>query len=601
MHDNALILTLATGFSLALAFGYLTQRLKLSPILGYLLAGIAVSPFTPGPVADQGLANQLAEVGVILLMFGVGLHFHLKDLWDVRKVALPGAIVQSLLATILGMLVAHLFGWPWTHGLILGIAISVASTVVLIRVLSDNGLVDTAKGHIAVGWLIVEDVFTVLVLVLLPAIATAGGLATVSGAEAAGGGQSGGGIGPVLLSIGLAVLKIAVLGVLVLLVGGRLIPWILAKVARTRSRELFTLSVLAVALAIAVLASVAFGASMALGAFLAGMVVGQSKMSEQAAADALPLKDAFAVIFFVSVGMLFNPALVLQNWALFLAVMGIILVAKPLGALFIVLILGRPVGTALTVAAGLAQIGEFSFILSSEAQRLGLLPAEGSSVIVAAALVSIGLNPLVFKGTLRLESALRGKKRLWRVLNRKAEAKGSGLNFDAAPRIETGKAVRAVVVGYGPVGVTACRLLEGFGLEPVVIDLNVDTVARISAQGGLAIYGDAGKAEILKAAGIDRSRYLVVTLPDLASRIPVIVAARQLNANIKIFSRAHYLSERDALEELGVTEICYEEAEAAVGLARLILAEEGAEESRATKSIDELRSALALRRKELGA
>jgi CPA2 family monovalent cation:H+ antiporter-2 len=592
MHDNALILTLATGFSLALAFGYLTQRLKLSPILGYLLAGIAVSPFTPGPVADQGLANQLAEVGVILLMFGVGLHFHLKDLWDVRKVALPGAIVQSLLATVLGMLVAHLFGWPWTHGLILGIAISVASTVVLIRVLSDNGLVDTAKGHIAVGWLIVEDVFTVLVLVLLPAIAT------VSGAEAAGGGQSGGGIGPVFLSIGLAVLKIAVLGVLVLLVGGKLIPWILAKVARTRSRELFTLSVLAVALAIAVLASVAFGASMALGAFLAGMVVGQSKMSEQAAADALPLKDAFAVIFFVSVGMLFNPALVLQNWALFLAVMGIILVAKPLGALFIVLILGRPVGTALTVAAGLAQIGEFSFILSSEAQRLGLLPPEGSSVIVAAALVSIGLNPLVFKGTLRLESALRGKKRLWRVLNRKAEAKGSGLNFDAAPRIETGKAVRAVVVGYGPVGVTACRLLEGFGLEPVVIDLNVDTVARISAQGGLAIYGDAGKADILKAAGIDRSRYLVVTLPDLASRIPVIVAARQLNENIKIFSRAHYLTERDALEELGVTEICYEEAEAAVGLARLILAEEGADDERAKASIGKLRYELALRHEE---
>ena len=594
MHDNVLILTLAIGFSLALAFGYLTQRLKLSPILGYLLAGIVVSPFTPGPVADQGLANQLAEVGVILLMFGVGLHFHLEDLWDVRKVALPGAIIQSFMATLLGMLVAHLFGWPWAHGLILGIAISVASTVVLIRVLSDNALVDTAKGHIAVGWLIVEDVFTVVVLVLLPAIATAGGAAT------AGGGQPGSGIWPVLLSIGLAVLKIAVLGVLVLLVGGKLIPWILAKVARTRSRELFTLSVLAIALVIAVLASVAFGASMALGAFLAGMVVGQSKMSEQAAADALPLKDAFAVIFFVSVGMLFNPNLVLQNWALFLAVMGIILVAKPLGALFIVLVLGRPVGTALTVAAGLAQIGEFSFILSSEASRLGLLPAEGSSVIVAAALVSIGLNPLVFKGTLRLESALRGKKRLWRVLNRKAEAKGSGLNFDAAPRIETGKAVRAVVVGYGPVGVTACRLLEGFGLEPVVIDLNVDTVARISAQGGLAIYGDAGKAEILKAAGIDRSRYLVVTLPDLASRIPVIVAARQLNENIKIFSRAHYLTERDALEELGVTEICYEEAEAAVGLARLILAEEGAEDKRAAASIDELRAALALRHKEIG-
>lgn len=584
MHGDSLILTLATGFSLALVFGYLTQRLKLSPIIGYLLAGVVVSPFTPGPVADAGLANQLAEVGVILLMFGVGLHFHLKELWDVRAVALPGALVQSGLATALGAALAHAFGWPWSQGLILGLAISVASTVVLVRVLSDHELVDTAKGHIAIGWTIVEDILTVLVLVLLPALALAGG--------------SGGGFGPTVLALGLALLKIAILGALVLFVGGKLIPWVLAKVARTRSRELFTLSVLSIALAIAVLASVVFGASLALGAFLAGMAVGQSKMSEQAAADALPLKDAFAVIFFVSVGMLFDPSLVLQNWPLFLAVMAIILLAKPLGALFIVLVLGRPVETALTIAAALAQIGEFSFILASEARVLGLLPPEGASVIVAAALVSIGLNPLLFKETLKLESALRKRKRLWKRLNRAAEARGQALNLGAEVGLGKTEKVRAIVVGYGPVGMTAARLLRGFDIEPVIVDLNIDTVARVQAQGDLALYGDAGKPDILRAAGAERARYLVVTLPGILARIPVIVAARSLNPDIRIFSRAHYLAERETLEEFGVTEVCYEEAEAALGLARLILAEEGKDGEEAEASIEELRKGLAIRRAE---
>lgn len=584
MHDSSLILTLATGFSLALIFGYITQRLKLSPILGYLLAGIVVSPFTPGPVADAGLANQLAEVGVILLMFGVGLHFHVKDLWDVRGVALPGALVQSGLATVLGTFVSHVLGWPWMQGLILGIAISVASTVVLVRVLSDHELVDTGKGRIAVGWTIVEDILTVLVLVLLPALASSGG--TAGRAEAT------------LLALGYALLKIAVLGALVLLLGGKLIPWLLAHVARTRSRELFTLSVLTVALAIAVLASAVFGASLALGAFLAGMAVGQSKMSEQAAADALPLKDAFAVIFFVSVGMLFDPRLVIDNWPLFLAVMGIILIAKPLGALFIVIVLGRPVETALVIAASLAQIGEFSFILSSEARSLGLLPAEGASVIVAAALVSIALNPLLFKETLKLESALRKNKRLWKRLNGKAEARGRALNSEVEPRIEASGKVRAIVAGYGPVGRTSARLLRSFDIEPVVIDLNVDTVAGIQAEDGLAVYGDAGKADILKAAGLERARYLVVTLPGILARIPVVVAARGLNPDVKIFSRAHYLAERETLEEFGVTEVCYEEAEAALGLARLILAEEGKDGEEAEASIEELRQALAIRHAE---
>jgi CPA2 family monovalent cation:H+ antiporter-2 len=584
MREYGLILTLATGFSLALAFGYITQRLKLSPILGYLIAGIVVSPFTPGPVADAGLAEQLAEVGVILLMFGVGLHFHLKDLWAVRKIAIPGAIGQSLLATALGAAIAHLLGWNWAQGIVLGIAVSVASTVVLIRVLSDNDMVDGPRGHIAVGWLIVEDIFTVVVLVLLPVLASLGK------------GEAPSSAGSAVLSVGIAILKIGALGAIVLLGGGKLIPWILAKVARTRSRELFTLAVLAFALVIAAVSAIAFGASMALGAFLAGMVVGQSKMSEQAAADALPLKDAFAVLFFVSVGMLFDPGLVFRHLPLFLAVMAIILVAKPLGAILIVSGLGYSAGTALTVAAGLAQIGEFSFILSSEGRRLDILPAEGSSVLVAAALLSIGLNPLIFRATGRLEAWMRGKKGLWRIVNRRAEAKGKELNLEAEERLAMKETrVRAVVVGFGPVGRTAASLVESFGVVPVVIDLNVDTIARISAEGGLAIYGDAGKADILRAAGIERAKYLVVTLPDLASRIPVIVAARKINADLKVFSRARYLTERETLERLGVSEVCYEEAEAAVGLSRLLLRGEGADEEGIVKATEGLRRDLSLR------
>jgi monovalent cation:H+ antiporter-2, CPA2 family len=582
MEHYELILTLAAGFSLALAFGYATQRMKLSPILGYLLAGVVVSPFTPGPVANAELANQLAEVGVILLMFGVGLHFHLKDLWAVRRVALPGALGQSLLATALGALVAHFLGWNWAQGIVLGIAVSVASTVVLVRVLTDNALVDTERGHIAIGWLIVEDLFTVLVLVLLPAFATASG---------------GGRADPLALlgSLGLALLKIAVLAAVVLLGGGKLVPWILEKVARTRSRELFTLSVLAFALVIAAVSAIAFGASMALGAFLAGMVVGQSRMSEEAAADALPFKDAFAVLFFVSVGMLFDPRLVLSHLPLFLAVMGIILVAKPLGAFFIVSGLGYSVGTALTVAGALSQIGEFSFILSSEARRLELIPTEGASILVAAALISIGLNPLVFKASLSLEDALRSRKKLWAALNRRSEARGRLLNESGTARAaERPEVVRAVVVGFGPVGRTASKLLKSFGVESTVVDLNIDTIAQVSTEGDAAIYGDASKTDILEAAGIRRAKYLIVTMPDLAARIRVIMAARKLNAELKIFARARYLTERESLERLGVTDICYEEAEAAVSLAKLLLRSEHVEEKAVSAAVRKLRESFAL-------
>jgi CPA2 family monovalent cation:H+ antiporter-2 len=582
MQEFDLILTLAMAFSGALLFGYATQRLGLSPILGYLLAGVAIGPFTPGPVADAGLATQLAEVGVILLMFGVGLHFHLKDLLAVRRIAIPGAIGQSVIATLLGAVVAHSLGWGWGAGVVLGIAVSVASTVVLMRVLMDNDQLTTPQGHIAVGWLIVEDVFTVLVLVLLPAVA--------SSTPAAG-------AGAVLASIGMAVLKIGLLAVIVLLAGRRVVPWVLTQVARTRSRELFTLAVLAFALVIAAGSSVVFGASMALGAFLAGMVVGQTKMSEQAAADALPMRDAFAVLFFVSVGMLFDPRFLLEKPLLVMAVLAIILVAKPLVALGIVLGLGYSVTTAFTVAIGLAQIGEFSFILAGLARRIGVLPREGESVLVASALLSISINPLLFRAAGRFEARLRGRGKLWRLLNRRAEALTRLRNTEMRQRIgEPDPRVRAIVVGYGPVGQTVKQILDGFSIQPIVIDLNVDTIKRLGDEGILAIYGDAGKEDILRAAGVEKAKYLLVTLPDLASRTPVLATARRLNADLSILSRARYLTEREALEQLGADAICIEEAEAAVGLSELLLRAENAPEDKVASETERIRAQFAIRR-----
>src|SRR5688572_9675087 len=364
MHELELIPMLAVAFTVALALGFLTHKLGLSPILGYLLAGIVVGPYTPGFVADTRIAGELAEVGVILLMFGVGLHLHVKDLLAVRSIAIPGAIVQITVATALAAWIAVLAGWTWPMGVVLGLAISVASTVVLMRVLVDNEVLDSPQGHIAVGWLVVEDIITVLILVLLPVASTS---------------MLGGAIvtGTLLTSIGASLLNLAILVILILLVGVKVIPWLLTRIARTRSRELFTLAVLALALAISVASARFFGASMALGAFLAGLVVAQSQVSDQAAADALPMRDAFAVLFFVSVGMLFDPTYLLTRPGLVLAILGVILLVKPVTALVLVIGLGYSVRTALTVAIGLAQIGEFSFILANVALQLDLLPREG--------------------------------------------------------------------------------------------------------------------------------------------------------------------------------------------------------------------------------
>jgi CPA2 family monovalent cation:H+ antiporter-2 len=587
MHDFSLIATLALGLSASLILGYAAQRLGLSPILGYLLAGIAIGPFTPGLVADSHIASQFAEMGVILLMFGVGLHFQLKDLLAVKSIALPGAIGQSLVATALGTLVGWGFGWGLGGGVVLGIAISVASTVVLIRGLTDRNALSSPEGHIAVGWLIVEDIFTVLVLVLLPVV--------TASLE-----QGSGGMGDIVTSMGVAILKLGIMGVVLLVGGGKVVPWLMSKVARTRSQELFTLAVLTFALVIAIASAYLFGASMALGAFLAGMVVGQSALSHQAAANALPMRDAFAVIFFVSVGMLFDPQFIFSQPKLVIAVLGIILIAKPIAALLIVILFGYSIRTALTVAVGLAQVGEFSFILAELARRLDVLPQEGHSVLVASALVSISLNPLLFKASDWVEERLRYRAKLWGLLSDRAEERGREMNTETAAklaRMEPDK-VRAVVVGYGPVGKTLTGILKGFGIHPVIVDLNIDNVARLSEEGFSAIYGDAGNSDILKAAGVDRAKYLAITLPDLLGRIPVIVAARELNENLIILSRARYLAERATLEEFGVTEVCYEEAEAAVGLSECLLRAEGAEEQKISEESRRIRLEFALKKQE---
>jgi CPA2 family monovalent cation:H+ antiporter-2 len=351
-HDTSLLATMAAAFSAAWVLGVLAQKLRMSPIVGYLLAGVVIGPYTPGFVGDIPLATQLAEIGVVLLMFGVGLHFHLQDLMEVKGIAIPGALIQSIVATVLGLCTGLAFGWTWSDGLVLGMALAVASTVVLLRGLEAQNLVSTPAGHVAIGWLIVEDILTVMVLVVIPAMG--------SKASAAGG---------LLAALAMALGKLVVLVVLVYLAGLRLVPWVLQQVTRLRSRELFTLTILALAIAVASAAAVVFGASMALGAFLAGMVVGQSAVSEQAGADALPLRDAFAVLFFVSVGMLFEPAFVLREPLLLLAALGVVLVGKPLAALAVVAILGHSTRTGLVVALGLAQVGEFSFILGEDRER----------------------------------------------------------------------------------------------------------------------------------------------------------------------------------------------------------------------------------------
>lgn len=582
MHDLPVISTLAVGFTAAWVLGLITQRLGLSPIVGYLLAGVAIGPHTPGFTGDLEVAQQLAEVGVILLMFGVGLHFHMKDLLAVKGVAIPGAIGQSLIATLLAVFIFEALGVPMRTGAVLGMAMAVASTVVLMRVLMDADMLNTPQGHAAVGWLIVEDIFTVILLVLIPVLGTSGGAGSGAAEEAR----------AFLPAVGLALLKLAALVMIVLVAGRRIVPWVLSRVARLRSRELFTLTVLVFSIAIAAASYYFFGASMALGAFLAGMVVAQSPVSTQAAADALPMRDAFAVLFFVSVGMLFDPHILVQQPLMIVAALVIILIGKPLAALVIVPVLGYSARTALTVAIGLAQIGEFSFILSDVARDYGLMTEAGHSILVAAAIITITLNPILFGSLSTFESKLKRRPFLWRLLNGKAERQALAANAAAAAQVEhadRGHAGLAIVVGYGPVGRSVHRLLIEARLTTVVVDLNIDTISSLTDSGQAAIFGDAAHESILEQAGIRHATHLVLTLPDPAARSNIVTAARSMNSNVRILVRARYLREREVLEQAGATAAVFEEAEAAIALARLVLADTGVHRSAADRKINELR------------
>ena len=554
MHSYDLIWTLAGGLSAALILGYLTQRLGLSPIVGYLLAGLLVGPHTPGFVADGALAEQLAEIGVILLMFGVGLTFHVEELLAVRRVAIPGAIAQSAVATVLGAAIAYGLGWSWAAGLVFGMALAVASTVVLIRVLADHNDLHTPAGRIAVGWLVVEDLFTVVALVVLPALF---------------GNQSG---GPALwTALAVTLAKVAGLVAVAALVGARLIPKMLDYTARTRSRELFTLTVLVVALGIAVGSAIVFDVSMALGAFLAGMIVGRSDYGLRAASDALPMKDAFAVLFFVSIGMLLDPFGLIADPRLALGALLVVLIAKPAVALFIVWVMGYHHRVSLTVAIALAQIGEFSFILATIGRDIGLFTGAVTNALVAASIVSIVLNPLLYRAIRPLERWLS------RSGQRGQHRQESTAHLHSRPKVHAGETRhRAVIIGCGPTGRTVMRLLQKNDVTPTVVDLNMDTVRELRQQGTAAVYGDATSTDILAAAGAAHAGSLILTPAGLDRSAEVIRAARSLNPHIKVLSRVGYLREVTSLKRAGADRVYSEEGEVALAFVEDIMQDLGA-------------------------
>ena len=567
-HETALIATIAAGIALAFILGFAVTRIGLPPLVGYLLAGVIVGPFTPGFVADLGLASQLAEIGVILLMFGVGIHFSVDDLLAVRRIALPGAVVQITVATVLGAIVAHLWGWSWGSGIVFGLCLSVASTVVLLRAMEDRGMMDSVDGRIAVGWLIVEDLATVLVLVLLPALAGAlGGNALPDGTD---GGSS------VPMAIFITIAKVSAFIVLMFVVGRRAVPWLLERVAATGSRELFSLAVLAVALGIAVGAAALFGVSFALGAFFAGMVVNGSDLSHEAAADALPLQDAFSVLFFVAVGMLFDPVILIRQPLEVLSVVLIVMIGKSLGALMIVLMFRYSLRTALTISASLAQIGEFSFILAALAVTLGLLPPEGQGLIVAGALLSISLNPLAFAASDRLNTWASGRPRLISALERPASAVEE-------PAGETGTELRdhAILVGYGRVGSAIGELLTRHGIRYVAVEEDRSVVHGLRSHGIVAIPGDAARPAVLERANVKGARLLIVTAPDPYKARAVIKVARLANPEIDTVVRTHSDREREYLERLEVGDAVMGAREVARTMARYALRRFGITDTRA--------------------
>jgi CPA2 family monovalent cation:H+ antiporter-2 len=555
-HDLTLITTIATGFGLAFILGFIAERCKLPALVGYLLAGILMGPSTPGFVGDIGIASQLSEIGVMLLMFGVGLHFSINDLMSVKRIALPGAIIQMAIATGLGLALAVWWGWTFGEGLIFGLALSCASTVVLLKALESRSLLETMNGKIAVGWLVVEDLITVLVLVLMPPLATLlGGVgATSSGA-------------PLWQTIIFTLLQVTGFIVLMLVVGKRLLPWILWHVAKTGSRELFTLSVISAAIGIAYGAAALFSVSFALGAFFAGMVMRESEFSHRAAEESLPLRDAFAVLFFVSVGMLFEPAILVNKPLNVLAVVAVIVVGKSLTALIITLLLRYPLNTALTVAASLAQIGEFSFILAGLGLSLKLLPADGMSLILAGALLSIAINPLVFSMVKPL------RNRVLAFSQRARQYETSTAPFAELPMSTDRKylAGQVVLVGYGRVGKRIADTLSEQRIPFVIAEENRETVEQLRKNGVPAVAGNATEPAVLIQAHIANASMLVIATPDTIDIRKMVETAKILQPNIQIVIRTHNTLESTLLREENIGKVFYDEEELSNSMCQFIV------------------------------
>jgi monovalent cation:H+ antiporter-2, CPA2 family len=547
-HHTPLIATIVAGLVLAFIFGAIANRLRLSPLVGYLVAGVLVSPHTPGFHADQSLANELAEIGVILLMFGVGLHFSLKDLLSVKAIAIPGAVAQIAFATLLGLGLATALGWPFGGGVVFGLALSVASTVVLLRALQERRLVETERGRIAVGWLIVEDLAMVLALVLLPALAE---LLKPSTTIILGSDRT----TELFVTLGITLAKVAGFVAFMLIVGRRVVPWILHYVAHTGSRELFRLCVLAIALGIAYGAALLFDVSFALGAFFAGMILSESELSQRAAEETLPLRDAFAVLFFVSVGMLFDPTIVIREPLPLLATVFIILIGKSVVAFLIVIVFRHPAMVALTISASLAQIGEFSFILANLGVQLEMLPERGRDLILAGAIISILANPLFFEALDRVKPWI---ERRWPALAPEPDVVAQA---DEIPI--THLTNHAVIVGFGRVGSVVGERLMHEGWPILVIEDNETTVKNLRAQGVEVIVGNAAKPEVLRAANLEGARVLFVAVPNAFEAGQVIEQARGADPILRIIARAHFDAEVTYLKELGANVIIMGEREIA--------------------------------------